>query len=99
MKTETHVIDCIDGKHVVTLDIFQMDMVEAVDVYDLPADLYAAGGWRIEGAINDTPAGTRFYSGNLGSGYFGGESGDVAREFLADARRNGILPAVTLTHH
>jgi len=92
MKTETHTIHCGDGTHVVKLDIFRMDQVEAIDVYGLPADLYASGGYRIDGFINGTPVGTRFYSGNLGSHYWGAESDNVAREFLAAARRTGILP-------
>lgn len=96
MKTDDHIIVCTDGTHTVKLDIFSMDGVEAIDVYGLPADLYDGGGFRIEGFVNGTPAGTRFYSGLLGSSYWGEESGTVAREFLAGARRTGILPAVTL---
>lgn len=96
MKTDNHTITCIDGAHEVKLDIFRMDHVEAIDVYDLPADLYSSGGYRIEGFVNGTPAGTLFYSGNLGSSYWGEQSDMVARDFLAAARRAGILPAVTL---
>lgn len=94
MKTETHRIDCIDGSHEVQLDIFTMDAVEAVDVYELPANQYNNGGFRIEAMINGTPAGTHFYSGNLGSTYYGEDSSDAARAILAEARRNGVLPAL-----
>lgn len=94
MKTDNHAVTCIDGTHDVRLDISRMDHVEAVDVYGLPADLYSSGGYRIEGFVNGTPAGTLFYSGNLGSNYCGEESHLVARDFLAAARRDGILPSV-----
>ena len=96
MKTAIHTIKRIDGNHEVKLDIFHMDHVEAVDVYSLPVKQYHSGGWRIEGFINNTPAGTKFYSGLPGSSYYGTESDDVAREFLANARRSGILPAVKI---
>lgn len=88
MKTDIHTITSDDGvTYAVRLDIFRMSNVEAIDVYDLPADLYHAGGYRIEAIINDLPAGTRFYSGNLGSHYWGDESIEVAHAFLADALR------------
>lgn len=96
MKTETHTIDCFDGSYEITLDIFRMDHVEAIDVYDLPADLYSSGGYRIGAIINGIPSGTRFYSGNLGSAYYGEDSADAAREFLAAARKSGVLPSVKL---
>ncbi len=94
MKTETHTIQCADGTHEVRLDIFYMDAIEAIDVYELPADLYKNGGWRIEGFINNIPAGTRFYSRNLGSTYYGENSDLTAREFLTAARKNGALPTI-----
>jgi hypothetical protein len=94
MKTDSHTITCVDGAHQVTLDIFSMDRVEAIDVYDLPSDLYYSGGYRVEGFVNGASCGTRFYSGLLGSGYYGDDSSDVAREFLAEARRLGLLPLV-----
>ena len=94
MKTETHVINCVDGNHEVKLDIFKMDGVEAVEAYELPARMYSNGGFRIEAMVNGTPAGTHFYSGNLGSAYYGDSSAEAAREILAEARRNGVLPAV-----
>lgn len=96
MKTEIHNIICSDGTHEVQLDIFKMDGVEAVEAYELPADLFDNGGFRIEALINGTPAGSYFYSGNLGSTYFGEDSTDAARQILAEARRNGVLPAVAL---
>lgn len=96
MKTEIHTIKCIDGNHEVKLDIFRMDHVEAIDVYNLSAKQYYSGGWRIEGFINNIPAGTLFYSGQLGSHYYGEESCQVARDFLAEARRSGMLSAVKI---
>lgn len=96
MKTKIHNINCFDGSHEIKLDIFRMDHVEAIDVYELPAKLYSSGGYRIEAIINGMPAGTRFYSGNLGSAYYGEDSSAAAREFMADARKNGILPPVKL---
>lgn len=97
MRNDTHTIQCFDGSHEVKLDIFRMDHVEAIDVYDQPADLYSSGGWRIEGFINGTPAGTQFYSGLLGSHFWGqDDSRDVALDFIADARRDGRLPPVTV---
>lgn len=96
MKTESHSIVCIDGTYVVQLDIYTMDGVEAVEAYELPSRAYSNGGFRIEALINGMPAGTHFYSGNLGSTYYGDGSDDAAREILAEARRNGILPAVIL---
>ena len=92
MKHDSHTITCTDGVYEVKLDIFRMDHVEAIDVYDLPADLYSSGGYRIEGVINDMPAGTLFYCGNLGSKYWGEGSEMVARDFLAMARETGTLP-------
>lgn len=94
MKTETHGIQCFDGTHEVRLDIFKMDAIEAIDVYDCSPQFFQDGGFRIEGFVNGTPAGTLFFSGNLGSKYWGEDSSDVAREFLAQARQNGGLPAV-----
>lgn len=82
MKTDYHVIGYEGEEYQVRLDIFTMDQCEAIDVYDLPSDLYSSGGYRIEGFVNGTPAGTRFYSGNLGSDYWGGDSDNVARTFL-----------------
>lgn len=96
MKTETHNIQCVDGQHEVKLDIFVMDGVEAVEAYDLPRHRYSSGGFRIEAMVNGTPAGIFFYTGDLGSTYCGGDSSDAARAILAEARRNGVLPAVAL---
>lgn len=96
MKTETHQIKCADGIHEVKLDIFKMDHIEAIDVYELPEDAYSSGGFRIEAFINGGPAGTFFYTGNLGSTYFGHDSGDAARAIVAEARRNGVLPALSI---
>jgi len=95
MKTAIHIIKCFDGSLEVILDIFKMDRAEAIDVYDQPADLFDGGGWRIEGFINGVPAGTQFYSGLLGSHYWGQDDAeDVARDFVADARRSGQLAKV-----
>lgn len=91
MKTDHHTITDAGTDYAVQLDIFTMDRVEAIDVYDLPPDLYSSGGWRVEGFINGAPAGTRFYSGNLGSNYWGEESDRVARDFMNDARKAGNL--------
>jgi len=87
MKTDIHRLaaDGIDRE--IRLDIFPMAAVEAVEGYDLPRDLYHDGGWRIEGLLDGVPVGTRFYSGLLGSAYWGqADSSEVAREFLAAAK-------------
>ena len=89
MKTAIHLIPANGVDHEIRLDIAAMDAVEAVDVYGLPRDLYHGGGWRIEGFLNGTPVGTQFYSGLLGSSYWGqADSSAVAREFLVDALRS-----------
>lgn len=94
MKTDVHNIACIDGLHEIQLDIFTMDGVEAVEAYDQPRSQFQHGGFRIEAQINGIPAGTFFYSRNLGSTYYGEDSADAARAILAEARRNGLLPQV-----
>jgi len=86
MKTDLHLIPVNGVSHEIRLDIFSMDGVEATDVYGRPRDLYRDGGWRIDGFFDGTPIGTKFYSGLLGSPYWGqADSSEVAREFLADA--------------
>lgn len=93
-KTESHSFNCFDGTIVVTVDITHMDAIEACDVYGLDNRRFCGGGWRIEGMINNTPRGTLFESGNLGSDYWGGTSEHVARRFLQTAREEGFLPAI-----
>ena len=98
MRTIEHTFHCIDGAHVVTLDISPMSGVEAVDVYNLDPYFYGHGGYRIEAMINGTPRGTTFSHCGLGASYLGDrDSGEYcAREFLAQARRDGFLPPVKL---
>lgn len=89
MKTAIHLIPANGVDHEIRLDIAAMDAVEAIDVYGLPRDLYPGGGWRIEGFLDGTPVGTQFYSGLLGSAYYGQDDTQaVARAFLADALRS-----------
>ncbi len=96
MKTEIHNIECFDGAQEIRLDIFEMDSSESVDVYKQNARIFVSGGWRIEGEINGTPRGTRFFPRNmLGSTYYGEESFDCALEFLKAARNEGFLPKFT----
>lgn len=93
MKTATHTFNTVHGQVTVQIDIFDMDAVEAIDVYELPADLYSSGGYRIEGVVNGVPRGTRFYSGLLGSSYYGEGTEEAARDFLADAHQQGFFAA------
>lgn len=91
MKLATHLFNTIHGHVKVDLEISPMDACEAIDAYDLPADLYYAGGYRIEGMVNGTPRGTIFSSGNLGSVYWGGDTEPAARDFLATAHQEGFF--------
>lgn len=91
MKTVSHTFDTIHGEVSVQLWIFPMSGVEAIDVYELPQNAYSSGGFRIEGAVNGIPRGTHFYSGQLGSLYYGEGTEDAAREFLARAHQEGFF--------
>ena len=84
MRSDVHRLLNAEGTTVdVRVDIFPMDACEAIDVYGLPRDLYPDGGWRVEGFIDGRPAGTRFYSGGLGSAYYGqADTEEAARAFL-----------------
>ena len=92
MKTATHSFNTVHGLVSVRVDIFTLDKCEAVDVYEQDEQRFAHGGWRIEGFVNGTPYGTRFYPRNmLGTAYYGEESEDAVRAFLADAHQNGFF--------
>ena len=92
MKTASHTFNTVHGAIIVSLDIFTMDAVEAVDVYELDSRRFSSGGYRIEGAVNGTPRGTRYYpNGILGVAYFGEGTEDAAREFLAVAHQDGFF--------
>jgi hypothetical protein len=93
MKTASHTFNTVHGNVTVDLDIFVMDWVEAVDVYDLDRFHFGSGGWRVEGKINGTPRGTRFYPNNISSAYVGEDTEDAAREFLAAAHQDGFFSA------
>jgi hypothetical protein len=77
MKTAVHEFETIYGRLSIRVDIFTMDAVEA-DAYERPNARY-----RVEGFVNDIPAGTVFSSGDLGSCYIGNETDDAARAILA----------------
>ena len=98
MRTITHTFTCVDGPQLVTLEIFRMHGPEAVDVYDLDPVFYDRGGYRIEATINGTPRGRMFSHCGLGASYLGdSDDGEAcAREFLAQARHDGFLPAVKI---
>ncbi|MCO5110021.1 MAG: hypothetical protein M9929_04140 [Burkholderiaceae bacterium] len=92
MKTATHQFNTVHGLVTVDLEIFDMDAVEAVDVYEQDRNWFGLGGWSIEGMVNGTPRGTRFYGrSKLGAAYFGEGTEDAAREFLASAHQDGFL--------
>ena len=92
MKTASHEFDTVHGKVTVDLEIFDMDAVESVDVYEQDRNWFGLGGWRIEGMVNGTPRGTRFYGrSKLGAAYFGEGTEDAAREFLAAAHQDGFF--------
>jgi hypothetical protein len=100
MKSATHTFNTVHGDVTVELDIFVVDKVEAIDAYDLDQCRFGSGGWRIEGKINGTPRGTRFYAnGTLGAAYFGEGTEDAAREVLAAAHQDGFLAAVKRGDH
>ena len=92
MKTATHNFDTIYGTVTVRVDISTIDHSEAVDVYAQDDQRFAHGGWRIEGFVNDTPRGMHFYPRNfLGTAYFGEDTEDAARAFLAEAHQCGSI--------
>ena len=92
MKTASHEFKTVHGPVIVDLEIFDMDGVEAIEVYEQNPDWFGLGGWRVEGRINGTPRGTRFYGrSKLGAAYFGEGTEDAAREFLAAAHQDGFF--------
>ena len=61
-------------------------------VYEQDRNWFGLGGWRIEGMVNGTPRGIRFYGrSKLGAAYFGEGTEDAAREFLAAAHQDGFF--------
>ena len=92
MKTATHSFNTVHGTVNVQVDIFRIDAVEAIDVYEQDESKFSLGGWRIEGMINGTPRGTHFYGNNdLAAKYFGEGTEDAARAFLAEAHQDGFF--------
>ena len=92
METASHTFNTIHGKIQIDLEIFTMDAAESIDVYGLEPRFITSGAYRIEATINGVPCGTKFYPfGILGSAYFGEDSRDAAREFLADAHQGGVF--------
>ena len=94
MKNATHTFNTIHGEVTVQIDIFKMDAVEAIDVYEQDRYYFGNGGYRIEGFINGVPLGTHFYGySNLAAKYFGEGTEDAARAFLAEAHQQGFFSA------
>jgi hypothetical protein len=92
MKTASHTFNTVHGEIKIDLEIFTMDAAESIDVYGLSPRLVTSGAYRIEATINGTPRGAKFYPfGILGAAYFGEDSRDAAREFLADAHQDGFF--------
>lgn len=86
MKTANHTFNTVHGEITVELAIFEMDAIDAIDVYEQDPRYFDAGGFRVEGIINGLPAGEHFYAyGNLAARYFGEGTEDAARAFLAQA--------------
>lgn len=48
--------------------------------------------WQINATVNGTPLEVEYFTGNLGSTYYGEETETAARHFLALAHQRGILP-------
>lgn len=94
MKTATHSFNTVHGLVNVQVDIFRIDAVEAIDVYEQDAAKFSLGGWRIEGMINGTPRGMHFYGNNeIAPAYFGDGTEEAARAFLAEAHQDGFFGA------
>lgn len=92
MISANHQFNTVHGLVNIEIDIFEMDSVESIDVFEQNEKTYHSGGWRIEGSINGTPAGTHFYpKGMLGTAYFGEGTEDAARRFLAAAHKEGFF--------
>jgi hypothetical protein len=81
MKTANHTCNTVHGEITVELAIFEMDAIDAIDVYEQDPRYFDAGGFRVEGIINGLPAGEHFYAYR----YFGEGTEDAARAFLAQA--------------
>ena len=60
MKTAQHTFTTATGQTTVTVKIHCMSGVEAVDIFDLDAASFDAGGWLIEGFIEGKPCGVEF---------------------------------------
>lgn len=92
MKSAQHQFNTVHGLVNISIDIFDMDKVEAIDIYNQNEKRYQSGGWRIEGTVNGTPRGTHFYpKATLGTAYFGEGTEDAARAFLAAAHQEGFF--------
>lgn len=94
MKTAIHTFNTIYGEVIVEINIFKMDSVESIDVYEQDPFYFGTGGYRITGFINGIPRGTHFYGhSDLSAKYFGESTEDAARVFLAEAHEQGFLAA------
>lgn len=94
MKSATHTFNTVHGRVDVSIDIFKMDVEEAVDVYEQDPFYFGMGGYRIEGFVNRVPRGTHFYGcGNVAAKYFGEGTEDAARAFLSEAHQQGFFKA------
>ena len=60
MKTATHTFKTATGQVTISLQISRMSGVEAVDIYNLNARFFDAGGWKIKGFINGNVCGTEY---------------------------------------
>jgi hypothetical protein len=83
MKTSTSTHETVMGRVTVRVDVFPMDSVEAIDVYEQDAVRFSSGGFRVEGFVNEIPAGTKFIPDTLAY-MVEGDAVDAAREFLTD---------------
>ena len=81
MRTIQKTFNTIRGTEVVSIDIFKIDAVEAIDVYEQDARRFNSGGWRVEGTVSGVPAGTKFISDGLGY-MVEGDAIDALRAFL-----------------
>ena len=50
-----------------------------------------AAYWQIHATVNGTPMDVEYFTGDLGSAYYGEETDTAARHFLALAHQRGIL--------
>lgn len=91
MNSFCHSLQTVYGTVQIEVDVYRMDSIEAIDIWELPELAYGSGGYRVEGRINGIPRGQRFYPAGLASFPIEGDASESAREFLAAAHQDGFF--------